>query len=351
LPTRAPNVNELFAPAVTGLSNLGTDPCQGTNINPAQANTPGTLSNLCRLTGVPVSEIGSLPAPSSGQINQLSGGNPNLGPESAKTKTFGFVFEPLPRLALSVDYYKIDITDAVSSPSTTDILDGCYSAALNPGFTLNEACGMVGRNTGNGTFNGVASRGVATPQSNLGAQSTAGVDMNVAYRMNLSQVGLSSGYGSLDLSLGANFVTDYTFQATPTSVERDCLGFYSIACNSVVNAPVYKRKFNQRTTWNAGAWSVGYNWRYVSSVAEEPGGTVFLPEFSKIKAYHYVDANVNYRYNENLRFTLSVVNLGDKKPPIVGGSIGGTGPNSGNTFPQSYDVIGRYVTLGANLKF
>lgn len=349
--TRAPNVNELFAPAVTGLSNLGTDPCQGANINAAQANTPGTLSNLCRLTGVPVSEIGSLPAPSSGQINNLSGGNPNLGPESAKTKTIGFVFEPLPRLALSVDYYKIDITDAVSSPSTTDILDGCYSAALNPGFVLNEACGMVGRNTGNGTFNGVEARGVSTPQSNLGTQNTAGVDLNVAYRMNLSQVGLAAGYGSLDLSLGANFVTDYTFQATPTSVERDCLGYYSIACNNVVNAPVYKRKFNQRTTWNAGAWSVGYNWRYVSSVTEEPGGTVFLPEFSKIKAYHYVDANVNYRFNENVRLTLSVVNLGDKKPPIVGGSIGGTGPNSGNTFPQSYDVIGRYVTLGANVKF
>jgi len=349
--TRAPNVNELFAPNVTGLSNLGTDPCQGARINAGQANTPGTLSNLCRLTGVPLSEIGSLPAPSSGQINNLSGGNPNLGPESAKTKTFGFVLEPLPRLAVSVDYYKIDITDAVSSPSTTDILDGCYSAALNPGFTLNAACAMIGRNTGNGTFNGVEARGVQTPQSNLGTQSTAGFDLNAGYRLNMSQFGLDTRYGSLDLGLGANFVTDYKFQATPTSIERDCLGYYSIACNNVVSAPVYKRKFNQRTTWNVGAFSVGYNWRYVSSVIEEPGGTVFLPAFSQIKAYHYVDMNANWRFNENVRVTLSVVNLADKKPPIVGGSIGGTGPNSGNTFPQSYDVIGRYVTLGANVKF
>ncbi|OON64157.1 hypothetical protein B0920_12735 [Massilia sp. KIM] len=349
--TRAPNVNELFAPAVTGLSNLATDPCQGANINQADANRPGTLSNLCRLTGVPLSEIGSLPAPSSGQINNLSGGNPNLGPETAKTKTFGFVLEPLPRLAVSVDYYKIEITEAVSSPSTTDILDRCYSAAQNPGFTVNEFCGMVGRNTINGTFNGNEARGVSTPLSNLGKQSTAGVDLNVAYRLNLSQLGADSRWGSLDLSLGSNFVTEYDYQATPTSVNRDCLGYYSIACNNVVNAPVYKRKFNQRTTWNVGKWSMGYNWRYVSSVIEEPGGTVFLPAFSHISAYNYVDLYANWNVHKNVKLTLSVTNAFDKKPPIVGGSIGGTGPNSGNTFPQSYDVIGRYVTLGASVRF
>lgn len=349
--TRAPNVNELFAPNVTGLSNLAADPCQGANINQAAANTAGTLSNLCRLTGVPLSEIGSLPAPSSGQINNLSGGNPNLGPESAKTRTFGFVVEPLPRLAVSVDYYKIQITDAVSSPSTTDILDRCYSAAQNPGFTMNEFCGMIGRNTINGTFNGNEARGVATPLSNLGKQSTAGVDLNVAYRLNLSQVGLGANWGSLDMSLGSNFVTDYHYQATPTSVNRDCLGYYSIACNNVVNAPVYKRKFAQRTTWNMGAWSVGYNWRYVSGVNEEPGGTVFLPRFSTIDAYHYVDLHASWSVMKNVRLTASVTNAFDKKPPIVGGSIGGTGPNSGNTFPQSYDAIGRYITLGASVKF
>ncbi|MDN4036025.1 TonB-dependent receptor domain-containing protein [Massilia sp. YIM B02443] len=349
--TRAPNVNELFAPRVTGLSNLATDPCQGRNISAGDANTAGTLANLCRLTGVPLSEIGSLPGPSSGQINNLGGGNPELGPESAKTRTFGFVLEPLPRLAMSVDYYKIEIEDAVSSPSTTDILDGCYNPGLNPGLTFNSYCEMIGRNTINGTLNGNEARGVLTPQSNLGTQSTAGFDLNVAYRANMSQLGLDSRYGSLDLSLGANFVTDYKFQATPTSLERDCLGYYSVACNNVVSGPMFKRKFIQRTTWNVGAFSVGYNWRYQSAVIEEPGGTDFFPAYASIKAYHYVDLNANWRFNENVRLTLSVNNLGDKKPPIVGGSIGSTSVNAGNTFPQTYDVIGRYITLGANVRF
>ena len=41
--TRAPNVNELFAPLVTGLSNLTSDPCAGGDLNPANAGTSGTI--------------------------------------------------------------------------------------------------------------------------------------------------------------------------------------------------------------------------------------------------------------------------------------------------------------------
>ena len=348
--TRAPNVNELFAPAVTGLSNLAVDPCQMGSINQADASRAGTLSNLCLQTGVPLSNIGNLAAPNAGQINNLSGGNPALGPESAKTRTIGFVIEPLPRLAVSVDYYQIKITDAVSSPSTTDILERCYNAGQNPGFTLNEFCGMVGRNALNGSFSGEA-RGVATPLSNLGKQETSGVDLNVSYRLAATKLGLDARYGNFDVSLGANQVNSYTFQATPSSVDRDCLGYYSVACNNIVSSPVYKRKFNQRTNWTVGAFSLGYNWRYTSAVTEEPGGGVFLPEFSSIPAYHYVDLSAGWNVNKNVRLIASVTNAANKKPPIVGGTIGGTGSNSGNTFPQNYDAVGRYITLGASVKF
>jgi iron complex outermembrane receptor protein len=345
--TRAPNVNELFAPLVTGLSNLAVDPCQLALVNQAAANTPGTLSNLCRLTGVPLGEIGTLTPPSAGQINNLSGGNPALGPEEAKTKTLGFVWEPIPKLALTVDYYKIDIENAVSSPSTTDILEGCYSAALNPSLTPNASCALIGRNTLNGSFNGVQSKGVQTPQSNLGTQNTSGIDVNIAYRMSTTALGLDPKFGSLDMSLGINQVQSYKFQPTPSSLNRDCLGYYSVACG----APNYKRKFNQRTSWNVGAFSLGYNWRYVSAVIEEPIGAVFLPAYSSIDAYHYVDMNAAWRVHKNLRVTVSVNNLGNKKPPLIGSTIGTTGTNSGNTFPQNYDAVGRYITFGASLTF
>lgn len=343
--TRAPNVNELFQPLTTGLSNVAVDPCQGTNINQAQANTAGTLSNLCRLTGVPVSEIGALPQPSSGQINNLSGGNPQLGPEEAKTKTIGFVWEPVAKLAISVDYFKIKLDHAIASLSTTDILDACYKN--NPSFTFNDACAAIGRNPANGTFNGADSKGVATPLSNSGRQSVSGYDVNVNYKLAASQLSLDPKFGLFDLGLTFNQVQSFKLN------DRDCLGYYSVACNSINNstAPVYKRKLTQRTTWNIGAFAVGYNWRYVSAADVEPGSGTYLPEYSHIKAHSYVDLSTVWNYSKNLRFSLSVNNAANKKPPVVGANVSTTSMNSGNTFPNVYDAVGRFVTFGANLKF
>ncbi len=79
--TRAPNVSELFTPQITSLDNLAVDPCQGAAINAADIGKAGTLTNLCVQTGVPTSRVGTLPAPSAGQVNVLTGGNPLLKPE------------------------------------------------------------------------------------------------------------------------------------------------------------------------------------------------------------------------------------------------------------------------------
>ena len=350
--TRAPNVNELFAPQVTGLSNLALDPCAGSAVSRAQGSTAGTLSNLCRLTGVPENALGVLSQPSSGQINNLTGGNPELGPEQAKTKTVGFVWEPLPKLAISLDYYQIKIASAVSNLSTADVINGCY--VNNPGFVMNEYCAIVGRNPNTGTFNGNGSKGVLTAKSNNGKQSTSGFDLGVAYKLQAKTLNLAPEYGSLDLGLNFTRVQSFQFQGTPTSVDRDCLGYYSIACGNVANAPVFRNKFSQRTTWNVGSFAVGYNWRYTGAADIEPLSipkTPFKPEFSHIKAYNYVDLSGVYNYSKNLRLSLSINNAANKKPPIVGATVSNTGINSGNTFPQTYDAVGRYVTFGANLKF
>lgn len=339
---RAPNVGELFQPVITSLDNLAVDPCEGNRIDAASANTAGTLSNLCRLTGVPTARIGSLPPPSAGQANVLTGGNPSLSPEEADTLTLGFVFEPsfAPGLALSVDYYQIDISKAISSPSVSDVMDQCYSAAFNPGFTLNAACAAVGRGP-SGTFNGSSSPGIALTQTNQGAQYTSGFDIKVDYRLRLGAI------GNVDIGLDLNNVDKYWFQASPTSVKRNCAGYYSVACG----APNYEQKFSQRTVWSLGDFVVGYNWRYQSKVNEEPGGTNFLPAYSTIKSYSYVDLTGQWQATKNLKLTLSVNNAFNKAPPEVGNTISSTTVNSGNTFPQNYDAIGRFVTVGATLSF
>ncbi|MEI6549889.1 MAG: TonB-dependent receptor [Betaproteobacteria bacterium] len=347
--TRAPNVNELFAPQVSGLSNLSVDPCQLGNINVADASKPGTLSALCAKTGVPATLVGNLAAPSSGQINQLGGGNPNLGPEKAKTTTLGFVFEPanVKNLVVAVDYYRINVTDAISSPSTTDILDQCYSSKFNPTFEYNASCAMVYRNTLNGTLNGVDSKGVFTGQSNQGKLWISGYDLNLGYSVSMKDLGFAPNLGKLDVNFNYNTVGDNAFQPTATSLRRDCKGFYSNACG-VAN---FANKFNQRTVWSFGDYKLGYNLRHMSSLQVEPGSGTWVEAYSKVPSYNYVDLSGSWNYSKMLRLNMSVNNAFNKQPPLVGNTIATTSTNGGNTFPSTYDAIGRFITIGANLKF
>lgn len=353
--TRAPNINELYAPQVTGLSNAATDPCGLTAINAAAAGTAGTLSNLCRLTGVPLAQVGVLAQPSAGQINVLTGGNPNLKPEDADTTTLGLVWEPdfIKGLSLTVDHWNILVNGAVSVPSSTDILNGCYSATFNPSFAFNASCGLINRNPTNGSFNGIAAKGVVLARSNLGRIETAGTDIGVSYRFPLSNLGFGSGSGRLDLSMNATILDTYNYQANPAALNRKCVGYYSVACGAVSDGsgPIGRVKWSQRTNWSVGPFSVGYNWRHLGEVIEEPGAPNFLAAYSTIKAYDYVDLSATWEATKYLRVGLAVNNAFDKQPPQVGNTIGTTGANAGNTFPQTYDVIGRAYSLSVNLKF
>lgn len=341
--TRAPNINELYAPVVSGLSNRAVDPCQLALINAADATTPGTLSNLCRLTGVPTAQIGAVPAPAAGQIAQLSGGNPNLSPEEADTLTVGLVFEPsfLPGLSLTVDYFKIEINKAVSSPTTSQVLDGCYTSALNPGFNPgNPFCALIARNTLTGSLNGTT--GVSQQLSNLGRVNTEGYDLGVSYRLNAGSV------GSFDIGLQATVTTESSFQSLPTVAVIDCLGFYGQDCGG----PTPEIKWSQRLSWTKGDFSAGYNWRYIGkSSVQDIRAAGFAPQFREIKAYNYVDLSFAWSPIKALTLSLAITNALDQRPPEVGNTIATTSTNSGNTFPQWYDVVGRAYSVGARLKF
>ena len=340
--TRAPNVNELFQPVVTGLSNRANDPCQLAQINAAEANTAGTLSNLCRQTGVPNAQIGSVPAPSAGQISNTSGGNPSLGPEQADTRTIGLVWEPAfaPSLIVTLDYYKILIDKAVSNPTTNQVLDGCYSAALNPGFSAaNPFCSLIQRNPVNGSLNG--GNGVVTQLSNLGVVDTSGWDLGVAYRWKLASE------GRVDASFNATVVETNGFKSLPSVARIECAGFYGVDCGG----PTYKLKFSQRTVWTRGPFTAGYNWRHLGGTDVQGNVASFLEGFRSIKAYNYFDLSLGWRPTKNLSLSLAVFNLGDLKPPMVGNTISTTTANSGNTFPQWYDVVGRQYRLGLTVKF
>jgi len=337
--TRAPSVNELFAPQVSGLSNLAVDPCQGA--------VTGALASLCQQTGVPASVIGNLPEPRAGQVNVLTGGNPTLGPEVADTITIGFVLSPqaIPGLTLAVDWWRIDLEDAISNPSVTDIVDQCYDTRFNPNLTFNAACALVLRSPSTGNLNDLDSPGVVLALNNIGENRREGVDISATYQFDLADLGADPALGRVALQFNGTVFTDIINQPTPVSVRRDCLGVFSVACGG----PKPEFKSSTRATWMFSDFDVSVLWNHIGSTkAEAPG---FLPAFSSIGSYNYFDLSGGWNVTDNLRLSLTAANVFDKEPPVVGNTIGTTSENSGNTFPQSFDVIGRYFTVGARMRF
>jgi outer membrane receptor protein involved in Fe transport len=348
--TRAPNVNELYAPVTTGLATLQVDPCQGASIAASAAGQAGTLTNLCQQTGVPTSQIGTVAAPSSNQINNTAGGNPNLGPEKADTTTLGLVWEPdfVEGLSVTLDYWKIKINGAVSSPSARQVVDGCYTAALNPGFTYNSFCQLIQRDALNGGLNGTGSKGVSTQSSNLGFYNFSGVDVGANYRLPLKKVGLPS-WGRVDLTMQVAFMKRADFKSLPSVATLEQAGYYSTAFDD--GNPYVKVRFNQRTSWTLGDYSAGLAWRHIGGTKVAPGSESTYTAANSIKAYDYFDLNGTWQVTKNVKLSMTVNNLFDKQPPLVGTGIGAGATNYGNTFPSLYDVIGRRYTATVQANF
>ena len=355
--SRAPNIGELFAPVSTGLSNLGNDPCQG------PVAPTGNLLAAC-LAQVPAGSPGAaavsngtvLP-PAAGQINITSGGNPNLGTETAKTWTVGVAFQPeaVAGLSVTIDYFNIKVTDAVSSPTVGDAIAACFDAASG----TNPFCGtaFISRNPNTGGLDGDPSntKGLVLQQSNLGKIATDGIDVSARYSTDITNnIGLA-------LSFDGTWTNKNKFQATSTGLDRDCVGFYSVNCGS----PQSEFAFSQRTSVTFDQdYTLSLRWRYLSGIEQEPqdildNGAAFIGnsplfgevDFTKIPAESYFDLSFQWDVSENVLLTLTAQNLLDNKPAVVGSDIGSTSFNSGNIYPSSYDAQGRRYGAAVKFKF
>jgi iron complex outermembrane recepter protein len=352
---RAPNINELFFPETTGLNNLSQDPCAG---NAPVANPQ--LAAVCQAQGAPAGSIGNILQPAAGQINVTSGGNQNLDFEIANTWTVGFVTTPaaVPGLSVSVDYFNIQLDGAIGSAGIGDVIDGCYQGELN--FSANNFCQLIERSRTTGGLDGAPNevRGLLLNLSNLGRIKTDGIDVSVNWGTELTD---NIGF---DLSVNGTWTNQNRFQAIAGSADspfRDCVGFYSVNCGSI--QPEYV--FDTRTSLSfADDALLSLRWRYLSGTEQEPldiesQGAAFIGntdlfgdvDFTQIPAESYFDLTAQFYAMDNLTLTLTVQNLLDNKPAIVGSDIGSTAFNSGNIFPSTYDALGRRYAAAVSLRF
>lgn len=354
---RAPNVFELFNPLTVGLTNLKTDPCAGTGVL-----TNANLKAVCLAQGAPANSIGKIANPTASQANVQQGGNINLKPEKADTFTVGTVLQPLRGLSLSVDYYNIKVKEVIGAPTPGDMIAACFGN-LSASSVTNPACTVIRRDPSTGGLDGdpATTLGLYGPLNNLGKMKTDGIDVILNY---------ARAFGTVKWTLAAsgNYTFHSKYQATATSLDRECVGYYSVNCNySGSLQPKYT--WSVRNTFTKGSVDVSLLWRHISSMKQEPqdvidSGKAFsgtldntvgalsgkTVDFGKISAYDIFDLTTRFNVDP-FTLTVTVQNLFDKKPPIVGNTIGSTSYNSGNTYPSTYDALGRRFAVGARLKF
>ncbi len=247
---REPNFGELFSSS-TSFPQI-FDPCSAYT-NARNGPDGAALAALCVATGIPASQIGTFVAAPGGQAQTVTDGNTNLTAETADTYTVGAVFlsnaenQWLSRIRASVDYYNIEITDAISAIGTNDVIADCYNfTGKNPTYDPNyAACQAISRSAGTivSADNPNTADGTYTAE-NSDTIKTSGVDLTLAYGMDLDWVGAESA-GTLDFSLLTTYVIEWKQGETDYA---GTVAYFGAGLGQ--SFPQWKATFN--TIWNVG---------------------------------------------------------------------------------------------------
>jgi len=346
---RAPNIVNLFLPQTQNLFN-GSDPCGG--------NTPQKSLAACQLSGVTAAQYGHIdPCPAS-QCGSITGGNPDLQPELADTYTYGAVFTPhfVPGLSLSVDYWNVRVRNIISAgiggPAVT--LSNCLSTGSS------VYCSHVHRDATTGDLFG--SGYVDATNTNTGFIQTKGIDVSGTYRTSFADWNLPD-WGGLTFGLVGTYTKNYVTQPVTGGGTYECAGYYGVTCNNTAatgSVPTPKWRHRAKVTWNT-PWDVAatLTWRYIGSTKFDGNSTnPFLTNGivdtidAKLKATSYIDLSASYKVRTGLTLRAGVNNLLDQDPPR-GDSVntGAFGGGNGNTFPQTYDTLGRNIFMSVSAEF
>ncbi len=317
---RAPGIGELFGGAAREDFTF-LDPCADYTGILGAANggrdtpQPSQIQANCAALGV---------APGLAQINpQLSAvstGNEELEPEESDNYTFGVVYSPRwaegqswsEGLTLSLDWYEVEIQDAVQGRTPGELIDACVET-LDPFF-----CDGTPR-TSSGQLDTVQNR-----LQNIGGIDASGLDLSVSY------LSPDTGVGNFTFNLNATYLSEY--------VERTRNPDGSESRNELTGRHPNETFFRAFPEWRAvtsldwglDRWNATLRFRWVDEMLLDSGST--------LDSVVFTDALASWNpgwMDDALTFTVGVNNLFEEDPPVCDacGVIGMS--------PVSHDLPGR----------
>jgi len=289
---RAPNIGELFSPQASGFSNL---------INPETGN-----STLTRFTG---------------------GGNPGLIPETSKTYIVGAVLQPFSghNFTLSVDWYRIQIEDAIGRVPPQTLVDNCVLDDVG--------CEHVSLGTNGDVLE------VTSTFLNIAQRIVEGLDLEAKIVFD------DVWGGELSLRSFATYMIEssslfdgVTFVEDVGVVGRDN------------GSSLPKWRANATVDYNRNNWGATVHLRYVDGGDLYPNNTIEVLDYS-VPSASYVDLSARYtivdKGDHSVQIYAGMNNAFDKDPSIAPSDFVGTWA----TNPVLYDVTGRYFYAGVRANF
>lgn len=320
---RAPNITEAFLPATAGFNSV-FDPCEANALN----IDPDRAAN-CAALGVTFDDA------LDNQFPGVTSGNANLKPEKAETWTVGLVLQPrfAPGLAVTLDYYNIEIKDAIDFLAPQDAADKCVDG---PALAI-EYCNLIIRDP--------ATRQIVSYLSSYLNQSeltTAGYDLQVSYARDIGDLTqgvsmLRSLDGRVSGSLTANYIEKlrtFAFADFPDEVDRE---------EGEVGDPRWS--FISSLSYAQGPLTLTWESQFTDKVRRNKDVSLERNDRPYIEHVWYHDLIARYRVDFGTRTEVyvGVNNVFDKTMPV--GITGNTPDTAG------YDIYGRRVFAGVTARF
>lgn len=317
---RAPALPDLYSPAGENFGFI-SDPCDINNVGNGGAVRATNCNSL--LNGLGVDPTTFLDG-NGGGVFGLTGGNPDLVEETARTWTFGLIYTPgfVEGLTANLDFFDIALTDAINYADAQSLANLCVDL---PGFG-SAFCSLVSRDPVTGQVDGFTSR-----PENITALNTVGVDFGIEYLLDLSPSRVSGGLGALTLRLSGSHLHELEAQNIPAAP--------FVSSRGMMARPRWQANLDAR--WDLAKFTVNWRVHYFSPTFRFDESTrannpdIVAPEYFKYDRKLTQDLFAEYRFNEQIRLFGGVNNVTNQKPDI--GEL---------SYPVS--PVGRFLFLGLN---
>ncbi len=263
-----------------------------------------------------------------------TGGNPEIKPELSDTTTFGVVWQPnwAEDFNFSIDWYDIEIQDAIAQLGTQEILDRCYLQGAQ------DICALISRNDTGTPF----IRQILNVFINISETKTTGVDIETSWRKDMRI------FGGGDETIAVRFFANYLDEVSSQFVGATTL-------NEAGELAYPKWLATGSFTYTNGPFRFNWQTRYRDPTIRDVLWTDGIDiEDNSVSGRTYTNLNLSYDLNWGSatgQAYFYVGNLFDKDPPRVPGAVGATTGTAAFTDNNRFDTLGRTYSIGARFEF